>query len=397
MTPPVLANKRISIIGAGPGGLVCARILQRRGLSVTVYEREASEHSRGQGGSLDLHPDDGQRALDAAGLLDQFFARARFDGQAMRQLGIDGSVRMSHEPDPDDTSAPEIDRGHLRDLLLHSLDAGTVQWGRALESVEGVDAGPRTLVFADGSTVETDLVIGADGAWSRVRRAVSDAVPLYSGVSFLEAWFDDVTVAHPELAALVGAGSALATDGDRALFAQRNSGDHMRVYIVRRQPVDWLAMEGLVAEDAPGIRAHLLSEFSEWAPELRDLFAENDGDYVDRPLFVLPAPHVWAPSATVTLLGDAAHLMPPVGVGVNYAMLDGAELAIALSESDSIERALRTYEGTMIPRSSELAAALEGNADFLLGMDGPPEFAEGEDPFGADGPGGFPGGFPGAR
>ncbi|MBA8989767.1 2-polyprenyl-6-methoxyphenol hydroxylase-like FAD-dependent oxidoreductase [Curtobacterium pusillum] len=359
-------GQRIVIIGGGPGGLTCARILQQHGIDATVYERDADEHARDQGGTLDLHEHDGQVALRAAGLLDEFFARARLDAQEMRRVSTSGELVQRFVPDAGDTSAPEIDRGQLRSMLLRSLRPGSVQWGKAVESVTGPDAGPRTVVFRDGTSVQADLVIGADGAWSRVRAAVSDARPAYSGVGFVEAWFDDVDVAHPELARLVGGGSAMISDTDGAFFAQRNSGDHMRVYLVRRRPLDWMTRAGLAPEDTEGIRAHLLQEFAGWSPEVLRFVTDNDGAYLDRPLFALPSPHTWEQSASVTLLGDAAHLMPPAGVGVNLAMLDASELALALVHAGSTAEAVRAYEATMLPRSAERQAALDGKADFLL-------------------------------
>ena len=369
MTNPRPAEARISIIGAGPGGLTCARILQRHGIPVTVYDRDADVHARNQGGSLDLHADNGQLALREAGLLDQFFALARPEGQEMRRFDTDGNVVFRQLPEPDDRFKPEIDRGVLRDLLLDSLAPGTVQWGRALESVDGPTGGPRRLHFSDGGTVETDLVIGADGAFSRVRPAVSSAVPHHTGVNFLEARFDDVENRHPGIAELVGHGLAIGTDGERALAAQRNSGDHIRVYIVQRAPLHWISEAGLSIDDTAGLRAHLLEQFAGWSPGVLSMIADNDGPYVDRPLFVLPAPHTWEHSPTATLLGDAAHLMPPVGVGVNLAMLDAHELALALTRADTVGEAVRAYEETMRPRSAELSIALDGAAGFLFDRD----------------------------
>jgi 2-polyprenyl-6-methoxyphenol hydroxylase-like FAD-dependent oxidoreductase len=369
MTNPRPAEARISIIGAGPGGLTCARILQRHGIPVTVYDRDADVHARNQGGSLDLHADDGQLALREAGLLDQFFALARSEGQEMRRFDTDGNVMFRQLPAPDDRYKPEIDRGALRDLLLDSLAPGTVHWGRVLESVGGPTGGPRRLHFSDGGTVETDLVIGADGAFSRVRPAVSSAVPHYTGVNFLEARFDDVEKRHPGIAELVGHGLATGTDGERALAAQRNSGDHIRVYIVQRAPRHWISEAGLSIDDTAGLRAHLLEQFAGWSPRVLGMIADNDGPYVDRPLFVLPAPHTWEHSPTATLLGDAAHLMPPVGVGVNLAMLDAYELALALTRADTVGEAVRAYEETMRPRSAEWSTALDGAAGFLFDRD----------------------------
>lgn len=375
MNSPTPQQARISIIGAGPGGLVAARILQQHGIAVTVHDRDPNANHRNQGGSLDLHDDDGQVALREAGLLDEFFELARFEGQEMRQLDAEGTLLAHHLPQADETASPEIDRGLLRDLLMTSLDPGTIRWGRTLTSVGGSTGGPRTLTFADGTTSEADLVIGADGASSRVRAAVSSATPSYTGVSFLEAWFEEMETMHPELAELVGHGSAHAADGTRGLFAQRNGDGHMRVYIMQRTSADWIASNALRPDDTKGIRALLLAEYGDWSPLLLRLITDNDGPYVDRPLFALPVPHAWEHSPSVTLLGDAAHLMPPLGVGVNLAMLDAAELARALVDSASVDEAVRAYEERMLPRSAEIATLLEGGADGMLAVPDPAEVA----------------------
>ncbi|GAA0677124.1 NAD(P)/FAD-dependent oxidoreductase [Kitasatospora atroaurantiaca] len=360
------AQARISIIGAGPGGLTCARILQRRGIAVTVYDRDQGPDARNQGGTLDLHADNGQIALREAGLLDEFFKLARPEGQEMRLMDPTGTMTSHQVPEAGEFFKPEIDRGQLRDLLLDSLQPGTVRWGQALDTISGPADGPRQLHFTDGTTIDTDLVIGADGAFSRVRPAVSPAVPQYTGVSFLEAWFSDVENRHPDIAELVGPGGAHAADGDRGLFAQRNSGDHIRVYLIRRVPVDWISQSGLTIDDTDAIRVPLLDAYNHWSPRMRQMITDNDGPYVERPIFALPVPHTWEHNPTVTLLGDAAHLMPPLGVGVNLAMLDASELALALADSATVDDAIRTYEKTMLPRSTETAKTLEGGAEHLL-------------------------------
>ncbi|MFI6177478.1 FAD-dependent oxidoreductase [Nonomuraea sp. NPDC051191] len=366
MRSPAPAAARIHVIGAGPGGLTCARVLQRHGIPVTVHERDPHPRARDQGGTLDLHADDGQVALREAGLLDGFFRLARPEGQEMRLLDPAGRLLDHHVPAEDELFKPEIDRGALRDLLLGSLEPGTVRWGQAVEQVTGPAGGPRRVRFTDGTSVEADLVVGADGAFSRVRPAVSAAVPRYTGVTFLEAWFQDVGNAHPDLAELVGQGGATAADGDRALFAQRNGGDHIRVYVIQRLPADWIAANGLNAGDTAGIRSWLLDAFSGWSPSLLRMISGNDGPYVDRPLFALPVPHAWERSPSVTLLGDAAHLMPPLGAGANLAMLDACELALALAGSATVAEAVAAYETTMLPRAAEAARALEHGAEALL-------------------------------
>ena len=374
MASPAPSRARISIIGAGPGGLTCARILQRRGLEVTVYDRDAGREARSQGGTLDLHADNGQIALKEAGLLDEFFASCRPEGQEMRRMSPSGAM-LSHDiPGPDELFKPEIDRGRLRDLLLDSVLPGTVHWGRALSTISGPDDGPRQLHFADGSCVESDLVIGADGAFSTARGSVSSATAEYSGISFLEAWFTDVDSRHPEIAQLVGRGSATAADGERGMFAQRNSGDRIRVYLIQRAPMDWITAEGLTTDDTVALRTWLLNEYDAWSPGLLRMISDNDGAYVDRPIFALPVPHTWEHSPTVTLLGDAAHLMPPLGVGVNLAMLDASQLAVALATLPTVDAAIHSYEDTMLPRSIEHATVLEHGAELLLA--GFPDFSE---------------------
>ncbi|MGW7343933.1 FAD-dependent oxidoreductase [Streptomyces sp. NPDC054854] len=365
---------RIAIIGAGPGGLTCARILQRHGVPVTIYDGETGPEARSQGGTLDLHEDSGQVALRDAGLLDEFFRLSRPEGQEMRQMNPTGKILFHHTPDEGERFKPEIDRGDLRDLLLNSLQPGTVRWGHTLKSVDGSAEGPRQLHFADGTTIEADLVIGADGAWSKVRRAISDALPQYSGVSFLEAWFHDVENQHPDIAELVGQGGAAAADGRRGLFAQRNSGDHIRVYIIQRVTADWITDASLTIQDTDSIRALLLERYRDWSPRLRQLLTANDGLYVHRPIYALPVPHTWDHNPTVTLLGDAAHLMPPLGVGVNLAMLDASELALAIVNSNTIDDAIRIYEKTMLPRSTHTQQLLDHGAEELLSTE-LPDFA----------------------
>ncbi|MFD7136641.1 FAD-dependent oxidoreductase [Streptomyces sp. NPDC059894] len=358
---------RIAVIGAGPGGLTCARILQRHGIEAAVYDVASGPDDRNQGGTLDLHPDDGQLALREAGLMEEFTRLARPEGQEMRQFhAADATIRFHQRPTEDQFSAPEIDRGQLRDLLLNSLTPGTVRWNHALRSVEGPADGPRRLHFADGTVIEADLVIGADGAWSKVRPVLSPATPDYIGINYLEAWFHDAENQHPEIAELVGHGSAMAADGERCLFAQRNSGGHVRVYIIQADSADWLAQAGLTGQDTDGVRALLLDRYRDWAPGLRRLITDNDGPYIDRPLYALPVPHTWETNPTVTLLGDAAHLMPPLGVGVNLAMLDAAELALAVAGHETVADAIRAYEKTMLPRSHKMQTMLDGAAAGLL-------------------------------
>ncbi|WP_327360966.1 MULTISPECIES: FAD-dependent oxidoreductase [unclassified Streptomyces] len=363
---------RIAIIGAGPGGLTCARILQQHGIAATVHERDASRSARDQGGTLDMHPHSGQDALRQAGLLQDFLALARPEGQQMRLVGRDGSVLFDAVPPGADTEDgnPEIDRGRLRDLLLDSLEPDTVHWNHKLAHVEPLTGGTHRLHFADGTTTGADLVVGADGAWSQVRRLLSGATPVYTGVTFVETGLDDADTRHPALASLTGDGTMMALDDNRGFVAQRNSHQHIRVYIGMRTDENWHQKAGVDLADEGAVREALLEEFTGWGRGLLDFIADTDTGYVNRPLYALPVPHAWQRTPGLTLLGDAAHLMSPFsGMGANLAMLDGADLARALIDHTSVDDAVRAYENLLLPRSREAAEGAAEGIDSAFAPD----------------------------
>ncbi|MFI6999506.1 FAD-dependent oxidoreductase [Nocardia sp. NPDC050175] len=349
------SDPRIAVVGAGLGGLACARGLQLHGYAVTVFEQEISPTARTQGGTLDLHADTGQVALRAAGLFEKFSALARPEGQELRALDP-RTAEILHHQQPADDYAPEIDRGQLRGLFLESLTPDTIRWGRTVESVSPLDDGA-TLRFHDGATEQFDLVIGADGAWSRIRPVLSAAVPTHTGTTLVETFLDDADTRHPAMADLVGDGTVIAKSGRTMLSAQRNSGGHLRVYTGLEIPHDWHVTAGVNLNDSTAVREYLLTMFDGWHDRLLDLLRCSDGGFVNRPLFVLPVGHTWNHRPALTLLGDAAHLMPPFGIGANLAMLDGIDLAAAIAAHPTLDEAVRAYESIMLPRSAAAAQA----------------------------------------
>lgn len=347
----------ITIIGAGLGGLTLARVLHVHGIASTVYEADASPQARTQGGQLDIHQHNGQVALQEAGLSAAFRELIHEGAEATRVLAPDGTVLLD-QPDDGTGARPEVLRGDLRRLLIDSLPEGTIRWGHKVTAIRALGGGRHEVSFADGSTCETTLLVGADGAWSRVRPLLSDAKPAYVGTSMVETYLYDADVRHPATARAVGAGAMLANVPGKGIQAHREANGVLHTYVALRRPQEWFT----------GDPAQVAAEFAGWAPELTALITDGDTAPVVRHLHALPAGHRWERVPGVTLLGDAAHLMPPNGEGANLAMLDGAELARAVvAHPEELETALTSYEKRLFARSAEEAAEAARDFEVVFG------------------------------
>jgi 2-polyprenyl-6-methoxyphenol hydroxylase-like FAD-dependent oxidoreductase len=224
----------ITIVGAGMGGLILARILHLHDISAQVYDLDASSTARHQGGMLDIHEDSGQMALRTAGLLEKFSALTLEGGDAVRVLDKTGAILVNQNGND---ARPEVDRGALRDLLLASLPEGMVQWGFRVTSVKSV-AGGYELTFTNGRVIKTEVLIGADGAWSKVRPLLSDAKPVYVGISYVETHFFDGDTRHPVAASVVGQGLMFALSDGKGIMAHLEPKGELCVYIALTASVD---------------------------------------------------------------------------------------------------------------------------------------------------------------
>lgn len=344
---------RIAIIGGGPGGLMLARLLQLRGLSPVVFERDGHAAERPQGGSLDLHGETGQCAMCLAGLENAFAAVSRPEHQGDRLYDADGTLLFDRNEPADDR--PEIDRTALRQILLESLSPGTVRWGRRIIKISPADDG--FLLIGNDWRERFDVVIGADGAWSCVRPLLGDAVPVYEGVTLVELGFD--VARHPAIDRLTGSGKMFAVGDDRALITQRNGHDHIRGYAGFRL-LETTAMQWQTSSPEH-LRLDLRNAFAGWASPLTAVI--ETGDIIGvRPLYALPVGHRWKNRPGLTLLGDAAHLMSPFsGEGVNLALADAVDLTEALT-TDGDWTAVARYEEKI---SARAAVSAKGAAQGL--------------------------------
>ena len=356
----------ILVVGAGLGGLTLARVLHVHGIEAAVFDLEAGRKARTQGGMLDIHAENGQVALSLAKLTDGFRALVHQGGESTRVLDKH-AVAHWEESDNGTGNRPEVDRGQLRDLLLDSLPEDTVRWGRLVTEAKSLGGGRHEVTFDDATTATTDLLVGADGAWSRVRPLLSEAWPAYTGVSFVETSLLDADTRHPEQAATVGGGGLFALGDGKGFLAHRTTSGDLHIYTALQAPESWL--DTIDFTDKEKAAAAVLAEFDGWDESLTSLVTRSDGPLVPRKISALPVGHQWDRVAGVTLLGDAAHVMSPfAGEGANLAMLDGAYLAQSVSEHpQDTEAALTAYEQALFPRSATKAQESVEGIDLCFG------------------------------
>lgn len=360
----LLTDKQTAVIGGGPGGLTLARLLQLQGAAVTVYERDPDRTARQQGATLDLHDESGLRALTAAGLLDDFRRLYRpgadllrlVDGQA--RILFDQHAQAAHTTFGHAHFRPEIDRGPLRELLLDSLRPATVVWNSRLRHLEPAGAGWR-LHFHDGRTAYADLVVGADGASSQVRPLVTPLRPFFTGFTVVEGTIDEAARHAPGLWELVQGGKVFALAHNQSIILSAKGDGSLSFYTCQASAEDWGQRSGLDFQNRPQVAAWFARDFAQWSPSWQELFASDQLYVTPRPMYCMPLDQSWAPQPSITLLGDAAHLMPPyAGEGVNMALLDALELSRCLTDGrfPDLRTAIGHYETEMRQRGSAVAA-----------------------------------------
>ncbi len=358
---------KIAIIGGGPGGLTLARLLHVQGIAATVFESDAGPAARIQGGSLDLHTESGLAALEAAGLTAAFDHLARPEDQGVRLYDRDG-ICLLDDSDEAHEGRPEIDRGQLRELLLVSLPPACVRWDARVQRIELLPDHRFRIHTRYGAAGDFDLIIGAEGTWSKTRNLLTDVVPAYTGVTFIDLHVTNVDRDHPSLAAMVGRGKIFALADGKALIIQRNSGGKLHIYVAVEAPEAGLA--GFDPSDPQAAKACVAAQLDGWAPELLAFIYAATDQMAARPLHTFDPMFQWPHRPGVTLLGDAAHVMSPfAGEGVNNAMLDALDLSRAIS-SDDWRKGIHDYEIGMFARIPASARESAANMAAFLAPDG---------------------------
>jgi len=367
----LLQNKEIAIVGGGPGGLMLARLLQLKGVKVKVFERDFSAAARVQGAIVDLHYDSGLKVIEAAGLMDAFKANYMPGADNYRLVDHDGNILLDEHDQGSITGfgdkhfRPEIDRGTLRNIVLDALVPGTVIWGsQFVDMVQSNDSWE--LTFKNGSTAMADIVIGAEGYRSKIRSYLTDITAVYSGATIIQGDIDRPEKECPEIYKLVNNANLMAMGAGKTLAVQPRGNGGLTFYAASLYPEDWIKSSGVDFNNSIDVRNYLEEYYVGWNPIFFTLFKACP-QFVPRPLDYFPLDQYWTSKSNLTLIGDAAHLMPPSGEGVNTAMLDALDLSEYLTSGDydTIQTAIEAYEIRMRARGAELGQeAVDGIKDF---------------------------------
>ncbi|KIO74537.1 2-polyprenyl-6-methoxyphenol hydroxylase [Pedobacter lusitanus] len=354
----IITGKKIAIVGGGPGGLTLARLLQLNGAEVKVYERDSNKDARTKGATLDLHEESGLKAIREAGLIDQFHANFRPGAEKMRIMDKDARIVFEDKTESaDHISRPEIDRGPLQDILLESLQPGTIVWDSHF-----VKLSPHNdsweITFKNGNSAFADIVIAADGANSKIRPYITAIKPFYSGVTIVEGAVYNSETVVPRIHQALNGGKIFAMGSEKSLIISSKGDGSLVFYTGCKTAENWAETSEIDFSDKAQVLEWFKTAYADWDELWVELFENAAARFVPRPQYCMPFDQTWEAQPNLTMLGDAAHLMPPyAGEGVNMAMLDAVELSQCLlnAEFTDTKSAIAAYENQMRLRASATA------------------------------------------
>ncbi|WP_066758364.1 FAD-dependent oxidoreductase [Chryseobacterium glaciei] len=345
----LLKNKNVAIIGAGPAGLILAKLLQQEGINVTVYERDKDPKVRIWGGTLDLHKGSGQDAMKKAGLLESYYAKAIPMGRTVvdeqsKVLFIKNSIPENQYDNP------EINRNDLRQILLDSLTPNTVIWDRKFTEFE--EENEKWLLHFENKMIATaDLVIGANGGMSKAKKFVTDAEVEYTGTFIIQGEVFQPEIQCSEFFQLCNNNILMLADNGINLVANPNNNGALTYNVTFRKPEKWIHENDLNFQNTENIAEFLSNILPDWDECYHQLFRSTNF-FAGLPTRKISIDKAWKNNRPlpITLIGDAAHVMPPfAGQGANTGLLD----ALILSENlitgkfETLESAINDYEQQM--------------------------------------------------
>ena len=220
------------------------------------------------------------------------------------------------------------------------------------------------MYFDDGKKKGFDLVVGADGAWSKVRPVVSSVQPYYVGLAGVDMVIERAEECYPYTSKFVNRGTLFGvSDGKNVSFQQRGD-DSLTVYAWNRRDEHWQDTCGYDVKDPIQLKKHVISEHTDWDPLFQEALQATDNKQITaRNIYSLPVGHEWIFRPGVTLIGNAAHLMTPfAGEGVNIAIEDAMKLADAIvrakkigANEEAFNNSIRSFEEGMFRRAAPVA------------------------------------------
>lgn len=359
----ILKNKQIAIVGAGPGGLTLARLLQLEGANVKVYERDVNKNARVQGSPLDMHEESGWAALRKADLINEFRQHVRQGADKKIIVNERAEIIFSDyeikpaEDSGNEPARPEIDRGELRKIFLESLQPETVVWDSHFISMEKQNEG-WLLHFKNGSSTYADLVVAADGAHSKIRPYITNIKAFYSGVTMVEINVENAAKTTPHIYTLLNGGKIMAFGNGRNILGGQKGIGGLGFYASFKPGENWAADSGMDFSDKTQLLTWFKKEYSEWSSIWYEIFEHVTTPVIPRPIYCMPLDQTWDALPNLTLLGDAAHVMPPfAGEGANTSMFDALELSECLTSDryHTMQEAIAAYEVSMRKRAAKAA------------------------------------------